>query len=49
MGCLEIESKGASGKDKVFTKEEPFQDAETTKKWLLRKPAYPELKPAGHL
>ena len=43
-GCLGIETKGASGKDKVFTKEQLFQDVETSKKWLLRKQAYGELK-----
>jgi D-proline reductase (dithiol) PrdB len=42
-------SEGTSWKDKVFTKEQPFQDAETTKKWLARKQAYRELKAAGKL
>ncbi len=38
-----------SWKDKVFTKDQPFQDAEATKKWLARKQAYRELKAAGKL
>ena len=42
-------SEDASWKDKVFTKEQPFQDAETTEKWLARKQAYRELKAAGQL
>jgi hypothetical protein len=42
-------SADASWKDKVFTPEQPFQDAETTRKWLARKQAYRELKAAGQL
>ena len=42
-------SEDMSWKDKVFTKEQPFQDAETTRKWLARKQAYRELKAAGAL
>ena len=42
-------SEDTSWKDKVFTKEQPFQDEETTQKWLARKQAYRELKAAGTL
>jgi len=42
-------SEDMSWKDKVFTKAQPFQDAETTRKWLARKEAYRELKAAGRL
>ena len=42
-------SANASWKDKVFTPEQPFQDPETTRKWLERKQAYRELKAAGQL
>ena len=42
-------SEDSSWKDKVFTPEQPFQDGETTEKWLARKQAYRELKAAGQL
>jgi hypothetical protein len=42
-------SADVSWKDKVFTPEQPFQDPETTRKWLERKQAYRELKAAGQL
>ncbi len=42
-------SEDASWKDKVFTQEQPFLDAETTEKWLARKQAYRELKATGKL
>ena len=42
-------SEDMSWKDKVFTKEQPFQDPETTKTWLARKQAYRELKAAGKI
>ena len=42
-------SEDTTWKDKVFTPEQPFQDPETTKKWLARKQAYRELKAAGQL
>jgi hypothetical protein len=42
-------SADTSWKAKVFTQEQPFQDAETTKKWLARKQAYRELKATGQL
>jgi len=42
-------SEDTTWKDKVFTREQPFQDPETTKKWLARKQAYRALKAAGQL
>ena len=38
-----------SWKDKVFTKEQPFLDPETTRKWLERKEQYRNLKAAGKI
>jgi hypothetical protein len=38
-----------SWKDKVFTKEQPFLDPETTRKWLERKEEYRNLKAAGKI
>jgi D-proline reductase (dithiol) PrdB len=38
-----------SWKDKIFTKEQPFLDPESTRKWLARKDEYRKLKAAGKI
>ena len=38
-----------SWKDKVFTKEQPFLDPESTRKWLERKEEYRDLKASGKI
>ena len=38
-----------SWKDKVFSKEQPFLDPETTRKWLERKEKYRALKASGKI
>ena len=42
-------SADPSWKDKVLTKEQPFLDPESTKKWLERKEKYRALKATGKI
>ena len=42
-------SADASWKDSIFTKAQPFLDADATARWLERKTQYRELKQSGQL